>query len=130
MRNVLTNLLLRLYPPDFRKRFREEMQVTLCDARQSECAVRLYGDVIVSVARQWLTTPAVPVVICAMLGAFLTFSIGSRIPARVARLHGTFPIQSERFLFLCLALGSFLMVLLTTLFSVFWLRMVRRKRHA
>jgi hypothetical protein len=127
MRRVYA-LLIRLHPPGFRQQFGEEMLWIFNEALPVYGTMRLLGDALISLTRQWILGEAIWKYPAAFIGAGVILWLGLIVPPRTAAGAFRAPVmQSNEAFYLMAALVSLLVISLTLTLSVLWFRFSRRR---
>jgi len=132
MTRAIYAFLLRLHPPDFRRRFAAEMLWIFDQAHVSEGALVLLFDLFISALRQWLMRSGVWKAMLALAGAaiqVIAFGVGGIASLRHAALRHPdaemTPLLSDLML---LTLWSFGIVFVGVFVSASWVTRFNRRR--
>ena len=126
MTRLLYRCLIALHPPAFRRQFGPEMELNFDESGRD---LRLFGDILTSLLRQWVLRSRIWVFAVALVGAFIPFALGFGA-LRLARPWFFFTATSKESLVMVMALIAVTAVAGTLLLSIAWFRFSRRRLRA
>ena len=88
MMRGLYRCLIWIHPPVFRREFAAEMLWIYDETAETDGAVRLFLDGLVSVARQWLVRSGCWKIIAALVGGLLPIAFGSALMLSIGEYGG------------------------------------------